>query len=61
MPTDPERCRILCELIDREPENSHRAKIYIRLLWQIVDKQLFAVPKDLRWRAPDAGMLASMA
>jgi hypothetical protein len=48
-------------LIDREPENSHRAEMYIRLLWQIVDKQLVAVPKDLRWRAVDAGMMAAMA
>ena len=61
MPTESDRCRVLCELIDREPENSHRAEMYARLLWQIVDRQLVAVPKDLRWRAVDAGMMAATA
>jgi hypothetical protein len=56
---DFERCRILCELIDREPETSHRAEMYTRLLWQLLDKQLFAIPKDLHWRAIDLGMFAA--
>jgi hypothetical protein len=24
--------------------------MYIRLLWQILDRQLFTVPKDLHWQ-----------
>ena len=50
MPNDSTRCRVLCELIEREPEDSPRAEMYIRLLWQILDRQLFTVPKDLHWQ-----------
>jgi hypothetical protein len=59
MPTDSHRCRILCELIEREPENSHRAEIYVRLLWQILDRQLFPVSKNLQ--CPSVGMPVAMA
>lgn len=61
MPTDSARCRALCELIDREPEDSPRAEIYVRLLWQILDKQLFPVSANLRWRAVDSRALAATA
>ena len=61
MPSDAERCRILCELIDREPENSARAEMYTRLLWQIVDKQLFPIPKDLCWRTRDSKTMVAVA
>jgi len=61
MSTDSERCQILCELIDREPEASYRAEIYIRLLWQILDKQLFPISTDLHWRPINSGMLAAAA
>jgi hypothetical protein len=61
MPTDSARCRALCELIDREPEDSPRAEIYVRLLWQILDKQLFPIPTTLRWRRTDSRVLAATA
>jgi hypothetical protein len=59
MPNDSERCRVLCELIDREPEDSPRAELYTRLLWQILDKQLFPVSKDLHWRPVHSRMAAT--
>jgi hypothetical protein len=58
MPNDSTRCRVLCELIEREPEDSPRAEMYIRLLWQILDRQLFSVPKDLHWQ-PVGAMVAT--
>jgi hypothetical protein len=61
MPNDSELCRILCELIDGEPEHSHRAETYTRLLWQLLDKQLFAVPKNLHWRRGESKRLAATA
>ena len=61
MPNDAERCRVLCELIDREPEDSPRAELYTRLLWQILDKQLFPVSKDLRWRPVHSRTVAASA
>ena len=59
MHTDQQRCRILCELIEREPEGSHRADMYVRLLWQILDRQLFPISNNLH--CPPVGMLVAMA
>ena len=59
MPNDKQRCQILCELIDREPEDSLRAEMYVRLLWQILDKQLFPIPVTLRWRTKGFRMAAA--
>ena len=59
MPNDATRCQVLCELIDREPEDSPRAEMYVRLLWQILDKQMFPVPVTLRWRSQDLRMAAA--
>lgn len=59
MPTDSMRCRALCELINREPADSPRAEIYVRLLWQILDKQLFPVPKNLHWQPVDSRSMAA--
>ena len=50
MPNDSERCRVLCELIDREPEDSPRAEIYVRLLWHLLDHQSFHIPPSLYWK-----------
>ena len=61
MPTDSMRCRALCELIDREPSDSPRAEIYVRLLWQILDKQLFAIPQNLHWRNTDSRTMTATA
>ena len=61
MPIDSERCRILCELIDREQENSPRAEMYVRLLWQVLDKQLFAVPQNLHWRPTESRSMVATA
>jgi hypothetical protein len=60
MPTDSTRCQVLCELIEREPEDSLRSEMYVRLLWQILDRQLFTVPKNLRWQ-PVAGAKVMVA
>jgi len=59
MSMDAYRCRVLCELIEREPEDSHRAEIYVRLLWQILDRQLFPMSKNLHW--PPLAMVARRA
>lgn len=59
MHMDAHRCRVLCELIEREPEDSHRGEIYIRLLCQILDRQLFPVSKNLHW--PPERMAVGMA
>ena len=59
MPNDATRCQVLCELIDREPEDSPRAEMYVRLLWQILDKQLSPVPVTLRWRSKGLTMAAA--
>ena len=61
MPTDSERCRALCELIAGEPDDSPRAEIYVRLLWQILDRQLFLVPEGLHWWPVVSGMIAATA
>jgi len=61
MPDDSTRCRVLCELIEREPENSPRAEMYVRLLWQILDRQLFRVPKDLHWRPTETKVMVATA
>ncbi len=49
MANDSDRCRVLCELIDREPEDSPRAEIYVRLLWHLLDRQRFCIPATLHW------------
>jgi len=61
MPNDSARCRVLCELIEREPEDSPRAEMYIRLLWQILDRQLFTVPKDLHWQPVGSRVMLATA
>jgi len=61
MPDDTTRCRVLCELIEREPEDSPRAEMYVRLLWQILDRQIFTIPKDLRWKPLGARVMVATA
>ncbi len=61
MPNDSERCRILCELIEREPEDSPRAEIYVRLLWHLLDRQSFHIPESLRWRPMGMAMMVATA
>jgi hypothetical protein len=61
MPNDSMRCRVLCELIEREPADSPRSEMYVRLLWQILDRQLFTVPKDLHWQPAGARAMVATA
>ena len=61
MPNDSTRCRVLCELIEREPEDSPRAEMYVRLLWQILDRQLFSVPQDLHWQPVGTKVMVATA
>ena len=61
MPTDSVRCRVLCELIEREPEGSPRAEMYVRLLWQILDKQMYVVPKNLHWQPAETKTMVATA
>jgi hypothetical protein len=35
--------------------------VYLRLLWEVLDRQVFPISQKLHWLAPEAVLTAAMA